>query len=227
MTSRLEGVLLAFDTSGPTGSVAVSRGGEELATAKMTEQGAHSRELLPAIRQTLDRAGVRLDDVTGVVVGGGPGSFTGVRVAAATAKGLVRSRGVPLVAISSLTGAALAIAGDGARYALFDARSERVYGACVELDHGKFRFVHGPHAGEIKDVLERPVPRGAIFVGDGAAKHRSRIEDAGFSVSGAGDEGVALGLLRRMWVEPVPDFEGDPRGWEPLYLRESSAVAPR
>ena len=85
-------ILLAMDTSTALGTVAVACGREVLARAELGEQRTHASGLVPAIAEVLDEAGVDREELSGVVVGSGPGSFTGVRVAAATAKGLTYAR---------------------------------------------------------------------------------------------------------------------------------------
>lgn len=216
-------IRLAMDTSTPTGSVAVARGGEVVARAVMTRQAAHASGLIPAVEETLDAAGVERGAVDGIVVGEGPGSFTGVRVAAATAKGLSRALGRPLWAVSSL--AAEALAGDGApvRYALFDARAERVYGACYGVGSARMETLVEPHAAELRDLLE-DVPAGAVFCGDGAEKHRALIEGAGFEVA-PGDDGRcrAGGLIRYLVRHPDAEPVKDPGTWEPAYVRAAGA----
>lgn len=219
-----ETVRLALDTSTPTGSVAVSRGSEIVARAVLTRQAAHASGLVPAVDEALSAAGVDRRAVDGVVVGEGPGSFTGVRVAAATAKGLSRALGRPLWAVSSLAAEALAAA-DGApvRYVLFDARAERVYGACYGVGSARIETLVEPHAAELRDLLE-DVPGGAVFCGDGAENHRALIEGAGFEVASA-DEGScrADGLIRYLHRHPDARPVEDLRSWEPAYVRASGA----
>lgn len=98
--------LLAFETSGPLGSVALASEGEIVARRFLLGQASHASGLIPSIRSVLDDAGIPVSDLHGLVVGQGPGSFTGVRVAAATAKGLDFVLGIPVWAPSSLAGAA-------------------------------------------------------------------------------------------------------------------------
>lgn len=99
-------LLLAFDTSAGVGSVALARGPEILASEILPERGAHARRLIPVIGDLLRFAGFQRPEIQGIVVGLGPGSFTGVRIAAATARGLAMGLGIPIWGWSSLAAAA-------------------------------------------------------------------------------------------------------------------------
>src|SRR5207237_3219506 len=91
---------LALDTSTNIGSVAIGNGADILAEAVIGSRA--SEALVPAIDFVLQRAGVARTQLDGIVVAGGPGSFTGVRIAAATAKGFVHALHIPLFAYSGL-----------------------------------------------------------------------------------------------------------------------------
>ncbi|MDG2283140.1 MAG: hypothetical protein P8L45_08450, partial [Longimicrobiales bacterium] len=69
-------MILALDTSGPVGSVAVAHEGDVLARGVLMQQAGHASELVPTIAAVLDDAGVDRSELTGLVVGEGPGSFT-------------------------------------------------------------------------------------------------------------------------------------------------------
>lgn len=215
---------LALDTSGPVGSVAIGRGAEVLERCVLEHKAEHAARLVPAVDQVLSRSGAAPKELAGIVVGEGPGSFTGVRVAAATAKGLARALSVPLWAVSSLAGAAL-VAGSGTvRYVLFDARSDRVYGACYGVGSASIRTFVEPHAGNLRDVLAGDVPAGAEFFGDAAERHRAAIEGAGYEV-GVTDPraSVADGLLTYLGLAAEQAPVEDAAAWEPRYVRPSSA----
>lgn len=218
-------VRLALDTSTPTGSVALGRDGSVVSRALLTRQARHASALLPAVDEVLTAAGIHRGDIDAVVVGEGPGSFTGVRVAAATAKGLTAAMGRPLHPVSSLAAEALAHEGPAVRYALFDARAERVYGACYGVGSARVETLVEPHAAELRDLLAGEVPPGAVFVGDGAEKHRGVIEGAGFEVAMRPKEGVSLadGLLRYMALNHGARPIEDPGSWEPEYVRVAGA----
>ena len=218
---------LAFDTSSPLGSVAVGQGANVLARVLIEHRAEHASRLVPAIDEALEEAGVDRPELAGVIVGEGPGSFTGVRVAAATAKGLTRALSVPLWAISSLAAAALASDSGPVRYALFDARSDRVYGACYGVGSADVQTLVAPHAGNLRDVLDGDVPGGVVFVGDAADRHRAVIEGAGYWVADRNTvASLADGLLRYLGLRPDHLAIEDVEAWEPAYLRPSNAEPP-
>jgi tRNA threonylcarbamoyladenosine biosynthesis protein TsaB len=130
---------------------------------------AHAGKLLVLVEEALDAAGAGWDDIERIGVGVGPGSFTGLRLGIATARGLAQARGLPLVGVSSL--AALA---RGVRppyvVAVIDARRGEVFA----LAEGEF----GPAAFAPEDLAAR-IRSGALTVGDGAVRFREPLERAG------------------------------------------------
>ena len=214
------GMLLAFDTSSAVGSVAVGREGVVLAHAELEQQRKHASALVPAVGAVLLEAGIDKSELDGIIVGEGPGSFTGVRVAAATAKGMAHALGLPLWPVSSLAATALSVSGHGIRYVLFDARKQRVYGACYGVGKMSVETLVSPHAGTLREVLASKIPRGTVFFGEGSCQHRIVIEGAGFEVQPfpVAYPG-ANGLLRYIKLHPKTPPVAAMRGWEPRYIR--------
>ena len=95
-------MLLAIDTSGDTASLALFDGGQPLAELTWQCHRNHSTELLPRLNQLLEQNGLETGSITAIAVALGPGSYNGLRVGLATAKGLALSLGVPLVGLSTL-----------------------------------------------------------------------------------------------------------------------------
>jgi tRNA threonylcarbamoyladenosine biosynthesis protein TsaB len=179
----------------------------------------------PAVRFLLDNAGEEMSAVGGIVVGAGPGSFTGVRIAAATAKGLAHALDVPLLAYSSLAAAA-ATAAQAERpvCALFDARRDEVYAACYRFPGlAALETLLEPAPRALADVLAQVRPHGPLFAGEGAVLHAAAIAAAGGAVAPA-----HVGVPRAsslLWLGHVAPTAGvvDARAWEPAYLRPSGA----
>ncbi|HEX7477830.1 MAG TPA: tRNA (adenosine(37)-N6)-threonylcarbamoyltransferase complex dimerization subunit type 1 TsaB [Polyangiales bacterium] len=127
--------VLAFDTSTELTCVAVTRAGQLLAEASTVSADRHAQTLLPRVEHCLQQAGLRVSDLDLFVVGVGPGSFTGVRVGLATAKGFALATGKPLRGVSSLPLLARPAASPGSLVApLLDAHKGEVFAALYEPD---------------------------------------------------------------------------------------------
>ena len=114
--------MLAMDTSSAHGVVGVVSGNVVLSERLEDVPGASSEGLLPMVRDCLDGAHVGLREIDAIVVGRGPGSFTGTRMALATAKGFALGLGIPIVSVSSIEAAALDAGVDGIVAIALDAK---------------------------------------------------------------------------------------------------------
>jgi tRNA threonylcarbamoyladenosine biosynthesis protein TsaB len=127
--------LLAMDTSTFVGTVGVVKDGELLAELSASVRATHGETLLPHVARVIELAGLTLADIDALAVGIGPGSFTGVRIGVATAKGLALAEAKPLIGVSSLRVLARGlVAGAGLRVPLIDAHKGEVYTAAYALD---------------------------------------------------------------------------------------------
>ncbi len=170
-------LLLTIDSSSTAISFAVSRGEKLLGEFFANAQGAHAdRLLLPSLDHLLRSLGLKTSDFDAIAAVIGPGSFTGLRVGIATAKGLAMSSGIPLLGVSSLRALALQ-AGYASLpvWALLDARKQEVYAAPYACE-GEFPE---PLAGEavIKpEALLARLDGEYLFIGSGAEIYRPLIE---------------------------------------------------
>jgi tRNA threonylcarbamoyladenosine biosynthesis protein TsaB len=222
----LDGPILAMDTATTLGSVAVGREGELLAEAVIGVEVRHSEALLPAIAFVLDRAGLVPRDLAAIAAGGGPGSFTGVRIAAATAKGMARALERPLYAFSSLEVLAVSAGLDrGPVCALFDARRGEVYGACYrEGPDGRVEEVMAPVALPIGEVIEETRAHAPVFAGPGAVAYADVIREHGGAVA-TGPTALprASALLWLAATDPDRGLVARPAAWQPGYARTPGA----
>jgi tRNA threonylcarbamoyladenosine biosynthesis protein TsaB len=214
-------VLVAIETATDHGSVALGSGNDLLGEVAISVRSRHAEAMLPALEFLLRTARVDRGEIGGVVVGAGPGSFTGVRVAAATARGLAQGLGVPLHAFPSLAALALEDGAAEPTCALFDARRGEVYAACyVRLDGtDRLRTLLEPTVLPVAGLLERVAGLAPRFTGEGAARYAAAL----------GIEPPvprtprASALLRLAAAAADGGRVRDVAGWEPTYLRASGA----
>ncbi len=121
--------LLAIDTSSPACSVALQVGDSVFARYEVQPR-EHTRLLMPMLRSVLDEGGLRPEDLDAIVLGNGPGSFIGMRIAASVAQGLAHGAGLKIVPVSSLATVAAEVfaVGDALEVAVAqDAHMSEVY----------------------------------------------------------------------------------------------------
>jgi tRNA threonylcarbamoyladenosine biosynthesis protein TsaB len=195
-------VTLVLDSATARAVCGVVRGGRELASAAAQDGHAAQRALV-LVDEVLARAHCTPHDVSQIVVGCGPGSFTGLRIGIATARGLALALDRPCVGVSTL--AALAAGAPGA-LALIDARR----GELFALDADGVPVVEQPEL-----VAGRMAP-GMLCVGDGALRYRALLEAAGAAVPPDDDARHAPGVeaLAGLAAGAAP---------EPIYVRRPDA----
>jgi len=223
-------IRVALETSTARGSVAVGRGDRLLAEVSLGSQRRHAELVVPALDAALRLAGVERSAIGAVVVGSGPGSFTGVRVAGATAKGLVAALGVPLLAYPSLLALAAGVPSAGPVCPLFDARRGEVYGGCWRVGASALEVLLAPRVGPAEEMAAAAVAAVAeggvgppLLVGDGAIRYADALEAAGCVVSRLPVWPRASELLWLAEHHGAAGVVGDVRGWQPEYVRASSA----
>jgi tRNA threonylcarbamoyladenosine biosynthesis protein TsaB len=193
-------LLLCLDTSTPTARVAiVDLDGQARHSAEVTAD-RHAGHLMPLCAEALRAAGVAAGDLAGIACGGGPGSFTGLRVGLAAAKGMAMATGVPLHVVSSLEAMALDMLGDapagGTAVPCLDAGKGEVYVAAYAADPARLVRELAPTArlrpAEVAAwAAALSAPRVA---GNGAARHRQLL--GGLTVADVpGPTALAVGRL--------------------------------
>jgi tRNA threonylcarbamoyladenosine biosynthesis protein TsaB len=220
-------MLLAIDTASDRASVALGLPGAEPLEENITGARRHAAALLPTIQTLLRRGGGSLDDVTGLVLSDGPGSFTGLRVGASVAKALVYARNLPLWVAPSLMVRAAGVAQEGALVlAVANALRGEVYAAA-------YRFLGDRIHTELIPSVLRPgdLIAGAlqpvVVVGEAPADILAALEAwVGRPVIGPPEGSPHASQLLRLvgrtgGAVPVEAAAN----WEPVYGRPAEAQA--
>lgn len=171
--------ILGIESSGLVASAAVVVDDSLVAEFTVNNKQTHSQTLLPMIDQVVQMSGVALKELDAIAVAAGPGSFTGLRIGAATAKGLGLALDKPLISVPTLEGLAYRMAGaDGLICPLMDARRNQVYTGIYRIKSNQLLTVLPQEAVDIRDILKEleQYEEKTVFLGDGVPVHREMIE---------------------------------------------------
>ncbi|GIW40387.1 MAG: tRNA (adenosine(37)-N6)-threonylcarbamoyltransferase complex dimerization subunit type 1 TsaB [Candidatus Binatia bacterium] len=216
--------LLALDTSTWTAGVAVFRDGRLLVELGREERQSHGYGLFPLLEEALARASCSFSDLEAVAVSVGPGSFTGLRIGLAVAKGIAFSGGLPVVGVPTLAAlATLAEPLEGERVSpVLDARKGEVYTALYRLEDGGRLFEDIPPCAVPLELWLRRIEGPCVFIGDATgvfpewSRERSDWRFLPHRPCAAAVGRIALERLERGELDELSDLE-------PLYVRPSEA----
>ena len=164
-------LILAFETSAKAASAALLENGLLIAESYQNSGMTHSQTLLVMAQQLLGQCGKSPADVEAVAVAAGPGSFTGVRIGAAAAKGFAWGRDIPCYGVSTLEAMAAGFGADkGWICPVMDARRSQVYNALFAADCGKLTRIREDRAISLQNLGEdlQNLSGSVFLVGDGS-----------------------------------------------------------
>lgn len=222
-------LILAFETSAKAASVALLENGKLLGEAYQNTGLTHSQTLMVMAEDTLKQCGKTAADVEAVAVAAGPGSFTGVRIGVAAAKGFAWGKELPCYGVSTLEAMAESLnVYDGYVCPCMDARRSQVYNALFLAESGKLTRVTEDRAIALADLktelekLEKPV----FLVGDGANLCYNTLKEGTIRLVLPAEHRVhqrAVGVA--ILAQKLHDAGVAPSGGEltPNYLRLSQA----
>ncbi|MDO4554747.1 MAG: tRNA (adenosine(37)-N6)-threonylcarbamoyltransferase complex dimerization subunit type 1 TsaB [Lachnospiraceae bacterium] len=222
--------LLILESSGLVASVAVMDEEHLIGEYTINYKKTHSQTLLPMVDALITNLGMELKELDAIGVSKGPGSFTGLRIGSATAKGLAQALDIPIVPVSSLEGLAANLFGTKDLICpIMDARRNQVYTGVYRYEEGSLITVKEPCPLPVKDLLDFLNEYGmpVIFLGDGVPVYKEQIEEkitvpvcfapSHLNRQRAGAVGfLALQYFREGKIEAA-------REHKPEYLRKSQA----
>ncbi len=241
-------IILAVESSGNVASAAIAERSKILAEYTVNIGKTHSQTLLPMIDRVLSDAEMSVNDLDAIAVSRGPGSFTGLRIGSATAKGLAASAGIPIIDVPTLEALAVGVGNAGGRLIcpIIDARRNEVYSALFE-ENDRFGSVsgvqgstHGPltrigqeRALGMEQLLAEltAMDREVIFVGDALRVHAEKIKAAGngkFILAPLSACDLRAGCVATVGLNMLESGKAiDGSDHTPVYLRLSSAERER
>ncbi|TCT13778.1 tRNA threonylcarbamoyladenosine biosynthesis protein TsaB [Natranaerovirga pectinivora] len=221
--------ILAIDSSGLTSSVAVVDKYDLISEYTVNCKKTHSQTLMPMIYEMNKSIGLELSSLDAIAVSEGPGSFTGLRIGAATAKGLALALNKPIISVPTLDGLAYNIYDNEAIICpIMDAKRNQVYTALYEYEDSKLKKLSESMAVDINEILEVlcGYNRKVIFLGDGVEIYKSLIEESGMANSFAPihlmkQRASSIGALALDYLSSNNTVSGN--DFAPVYLRKSQA----
>ena len=226
--------ILALDSSGMVASAALVEDDILRAEYTLNYKKTHSQTLLPLLDKVLTETETEPSQVDAIAVSAGPGSFTGLRIGAATAKGLGLALDKPLIAVPTLEALAYNLWGYPGRICpMMDARRDQVYTGLYQFEGSAFKTLREGEALSLEAliaILEReegPV----LFLGDGVPVHRRALEERlslplAFAPAHLNRQrAAAVGALGRLYLEKGRTVSA--AAFSPIYLRLPQAERER
>ena len=173
--------ILGIESSGLTASIAVWQDDMIIAEYTTNFKKTHSETLLPMIAEVLERINIDVNEMDYIAVSEGPGSFTGLRIGAATAKGLGLATGKELVSVPTVEALAYNLYNvQGVICPIMDAKRDQVYTGIFEYEDGELKTLFNTDAVAITEIIDKINGFGkeVTFLGDGVPVYKDVINDS-------------------------------------------------
>ena len=172
--------ILAIESSGLVASCAIVTEETMLAEYTVNFKKTHSQTLLPMVEEIVSMVGMELKEIDAIAVSSGPGSFTGLRIGSATAKGLGLALGKPIIPVPTTQGIAANLYGaEGILCPLMDARRNQVYTGLYRYNKDGFVIVEDQMAVLVEKIIEKVNALGepVTYLGDGVEAFAEILEE--------------------------------------------------
>ncbi len=224
-------LILALDSTAIVASVALCRDEQPIATFTVKNGNTHSETLLPMVEAVLKSAGISVADIDLFACSVGPGSFTGVRIGAATIKGLAFGQNKNCLGVSTLEALAQNLVPfDGILCPVMNARRGQVYNALFRFENGELIRLCEDRALSVADLAAELAERGQPFAlcGDGVAEfHRLAPNSAPVSVPTLLEDQSAVSVAKVALRRANAGESGSDTSLAPVYLRLPQAERER
>lgn len=215
--------ILAIETSSTWGSVALSKDSVIVYNSYLDIRITHSERLLPQIDDALHKTGMQIGDLDLIAVSNGPGSFTGVRIGLAAAKGLCIGTQIPLLPVNTLRLMAYNLYNSqNAVMPVIDARMGEIYGALYSGDMKELIAPCNMKPDKFFELIKQEV----IAIGSGVSKYEHMMNDIKFHKALLHQQNPQAEVLISIAVKEALDLKYDLNDIsmiEPYYLRKSQA----
>lgn len=223
-------MILSIETATTVGSVALHQDGKLLGSYELHIDKSHSAAITQLIEHLVNMSGGTMQDLTGVALSKGPGSYTGLRIGTSTAKGLCYGLDIPLIAINTLEAMAFHVSRfiqnpKSLLCPMIDARRMEVYTAYYDAEMMELKATHAKIIDEVSFQEELTLGDVVLF-GNGAAKCKTVLKHANLQViEGIVPHAKEIGVLaHQKFVNE--EFE-DVAYFEPFYLKDFVAGKPK
>lgn len=170
--------ILAIDSSSVVATVAITDEEKIIAEYSVNHKKTHSQTLLPMIDEIVKMAEINIDELDAIAVSGGPGSFTGLRIGSATAKGIAFAIKKPIIHIPTIDGLAYNMCGTNRIVCpIMDARRNQVYTGLYRFENDEFITIEAQSQKDIMDVIKsvNEIGKSVVFLGDGTSIYKEII----------------------------------------------------
>lgn len=222
--------ILAIDSSALVASVAVVTEEDVIAEYTFNYKKTHSLTLMPMIEDMVGKLELKLSEIDAIAVAAGPGSFTGLRIGAATAKGLAFALNKPIIGVPTVDALGYNLYGtDSYICPIMDAKREQVYTGIYTFKEGEYTTILSQEAIGITELAGKinELGKSVIFLGDGVPVYKDRLKELllvpySFApVHLSKQRGGAVGALGIEYYKQGNYVDG--KDFEPIYLRVSQA----
>ncbi len=217
--------ILAIDTTGAVAGVALVDDNITVAEFSVNNEKTHSQTIMPLINKLLSSLDLTIADIDYIAATSGPGSFTGLRIGCATAKGLAHGSKKLIIPVPTLDALAYNLPySDRLVVPIMDARRNQVYTAIYRFENAKLIRLTDYMAEDIFVLMENveKYSSKAVFLGDGVFPNKSAILSKGFDLAPLHlnmQRAASIGALALTMLDKAVDYHS----FTPFYLRLSQA----